>query len=95
MIDLKSVKILQINLEVKMLDQVIVTYCICDEVTKALNIKDDIQCKMSSAEIMTFVLMSATIYGCNYQRTRLIACVHHYFPKILSISQLVRRIVSP
>jgi len=32
-----------------MLDQTIVIYCICDEVSKSLNIKDDSQCKMSTA----------------------------------------------
>lgn len=64
-----------------MLDEKIVVYCICDEVWKAFNIKDDPQCKMS-----------ALYYGCNYQRTRLFSRALKYFPKILSLSQLVRRI---
>jgi len=75
-----------------MLDQMIVTYCICDEIVKSLNIKDDIQCKMSSAEVMTFTVMSAQLYGGNYQRARLMASHHRYFLKVLSLSQLVRRI---
>ena len=45
-----------------MLDQIVVIYCICDEVSKALNVKDDIQCKMSSAEVMTFAMLSANLY---------------------------------
>ncbi|MBT3394673.1 MAG: transposase [Waddliaceae bacterium] len=36
-----------------MLDQAIVIFCICDEASKSLNIKDDSQCKMSTAEVMT------------------------------------------
>jgi len=75
-----------------MLDQVIVIYCICDEVVKTLGIKDDIQCKMSTVEVMTFAIMSAQLYGGNYRRTRLVAQCHNYFYKILSLSQLVRRI---
>lgn len=75
-----------------MLDQIIVIYCICDEISKALNVKDDIQCKMSSAEVMTFAMLSANLYGCDYRKTRLVARAHRYFPKILSHSQLVRRI---
>lgn len=75
-----------------MLDQVTVIYCISDEVVKSLNHKDDVQCKMSTAEVMTFAIMSAMIYGCNYKVTRLVALSHRYFTKILSHSQLVRRI---
>jgi len=75
-----------------MLDQIVVIYCICDEVSKSLNIKDDSQCKMSSAEIMTFAILSANLYGGDYRKTRLVASAHGYFPKILSHAQLVRRI---
>ena len=75
-----------------MLDQMIIIYCICDEATKFCNIQDDIQCKMSSAEIMTFAIMTAEMYGGNYQRARLVSVNHRYFSNILSLSQLVRRI---
>ena len=75
-----------------MLNQTIVIFCICDELVKTLNIKDDIQCKMSSAEVMTFAIMSATLYGCDYRKTHLVSSAHHYFSEILSHSQLVRRI---
>jgi len=75
-----------------MLDQTIVIYCICDEITKALNIKDDPQCKMSIAEVMTFALMAATLFGGDYRRTHFMARHHRYFPNLLSHSRLVRRI---
>ena len=78
--------------EVAVVDQVIVTYCICDEIVNAFNITDDIQCKMTTAEVMTFAIMSALLYGCDYRKTRLIASVYRYFPKILSHSRIVRRI---
>jgi len=75
-----------------MLSRIVGVYCVCDEVVKALNIKDDVQCKMTSAEVMTFALMSAMIYRCDYKTTRLVSLAHRYFPKILSHSQIVRRI---
>ena len=77
-----------------MLDQTVVIYCICDELIRFLNIKDDPQCKMSTAEIITFAIMSAILYGSDYKKTRLVASHHKYFKNILSNSQIVRRIHS-
>ena len=56
-----------------MLDQMVVIYCLCDETLKALNFKDDLQCKMTTAEIVTFSLMSAIIFGGDYRKSRLMA----------------------
>ena len=75
-----------------MLDQISAIYCISDELLKTLNYKDDPQCKMSTAEIMTFSIMSAMIYGCNYKTTRLVSKTQKFFKNILSHSQIVRRI---
>ena len=75
-----------------MLDHAVVIYCVCDEVCQSLNIRDDIQCKMTSAEVMTFAILSAMVFGCGYKRTRLIAQYQRLFSAILSHSQLVRRI---
>jgi len=74
-----------------MLDQTIVIYCICDEISKTLRIKDDLQCKMTHAKIMAFALMSATLFGGDYRRAHLMARYHRYFPNLLSHSRLVRR----
>ena len=41
---------------------------------------------------MAFAIISAHFHDCNHQKTRLISKVLHYFPKIISLSQLVRRI---
>lgn len=74
-------------------DQAVITYCVCDEVCKALNVKDDPQCKMSSAEIITFAILAASLFGCDYKRARLmLGGFRSYFKKILSHSQIVRRI---
>lgn len=72
--------------------QAVFIYCLCSDTLLALNYKDDIQCKMTTAEIMTFVIISALHYQCNYKKTRLVVKSFKYFPYILSDSQLVRRI---
>jgi Transposase DDE domain len=72
--------------------QAIFIYCLSDEILKSLHYKDDIQCKMTTAEVMTFVILSALHYQCNYRKTRLVILYHKYFSKILSQSQLIRRI---
>ncbi len=72
--------------------QAIFIYCLSNDALLALNFKDDGQCKMSSAELMTFVIISALHYQCNYRKTRLVMLSQRYFLKILSHSQLVRRI---
>lgn len=75
-----------------MLDAAVVIYCICDEVWKTFGSIDDLQCKMTSPEVMAFSIISAQYYGTNYCRTRLISKALNYFPQILSLGQLVRRI---
>lgn len=75
-------------------EQIITIYCMCDEVVAAMGIKDDPQCKMSTAEVITFALFSALHYQADYRRTRLVASYCCYFRNILSHSRIVRRIHS-
>jgi DDE family transposase len=72
--------------------QAIFIYCLCHEIIRSWNIKDDAQCHMNTAEVMTFVIISALHYQCNYRKTRLVMISHRYFSNILSYSRLVRRI---
>lgn len=72
--------------------QAIEIYCICDEVIKCFGIVDDPQCKMSTCEVMTFALLSATHFCGEYKKTRLASIACRYFSKILSFSRLVRSI---
>lgn len=73
-------------------EQAIVIYYICDEVAKSFGIRDNSQSKMSTSEIMAFAILSAMHFQCDYKKTRLISMTLKYFKKILSSSQLVRRI---
>jgi hypothetical protein len=73
--------------------QIIFIFCLCDEFLKSIGFQDDRQCRMSTAEIMTFALTSALFFQCNYQRTRLFFLSHKYFSYVLSHSVINRRIL--
>jgi len=72
--------------------QAIFIYCLCSDLLENLNHKDNEQAQMNSAEIMTFVIISALFHQCNYKKTRLVVFALRFFPKILSYSRLNRRI---
>jgi IS5 family transposase len=72
--------------------QAIFIYCLCSDVLQSLNHKDNEQAQMTSAEIMTFVILSALFYQCNYKKTRVVVQSLRFFPKILSYSRINRRI---
>ena len=42
-----------------MKDQITTFYVLCDEYLKAIGHKDDIQCRMSTAEVMTTAMCAA------------------------------------
>ena len=77
-----------------MIDQSIVVYCICDEVCKVLRVRDDIQCKMTTAEIMTFAIYAASACYGDYKRARLFVSYQKMFMSLLSYSRLIQRIHS-
>ena len=45
-----------------MQDQITIIYCVCDEILKVLAHKDDAQCQMNTAEIMTTGLVAALFF---------------------------------
>ena len=59
--------------------QIIFIRCLCDEFLKASNHCDDEQCKMYTAEIMTFAICSALFFHGNFARTRSFFLGHHSF----------------
>jgi hypothetical protein len=75
-------------------EQAIAIYCICQEIANSFGLIDDSQCKMKTCEVMTFALLLAIHYQCDYKKTRLVSIVLRFFPNILSHSRLIRRIHS-
>ena len=72
--------------------KLIVTYVVCDDVVKKLEIKDDIQARMSIAEVMTTAIFAAREYSDNIEKARIALKRSGDIPSMLSKSQLNRRL---
>lgn len=70
----------------------IIAYVVCDDTLKIMNIKDDIQCAMSTAEVMTTAIVAAIEYSGNIEKARRALYSKYYIPNMLSKSQLNRRL---
>ena len=46
--------------------RIILIYCMCDDLLKALNHREDPQCRLCDAEIMTIAIVAALYFGGNY-----------------------------
>ena len=77
-----------------MQDTITTVYCVCDEVLNALGHQDDIQSRMSSAEIMLVPIVAALYYRSNHALTRQFLFQHHYFKSCLCASRFGRRLRS-
>jgi len=75
-----------------MADQIILIYCLCADLLKALDHKEDPQCRMSDAEVMTTGLVAALFFG----GKQILACAmlkeQKYISGMLSKSQFCRRL---
>ena len=72
--------------------QIVAVYCLCADMLSALHHRNDPQCHLTDAEIMTIALVAALFFGGNYT----VACAflhqHHYMPRMLSASRYSRRL---
>ena len=65
-------------------EEAIFIYCLADSIVKSARIKEDPQCLMTHAEIITFVMISALYYRCNYAMTRKVIALEFGHFKSLS-----------
>jgi len=72
--------------------EAIFIYCLADAIVQAHGLNDEPRTKMTHAEIITFVMISALFYQCNYKLTRLVTLSCKLFSSPLSQSRLNRRI---
>jgi hypothetical protein len=72
--------------------QIVGIYCLCDDLLKALRHRDDPQCQMSDAEVMTTVLVAAFFFGGSHEHARALLDGPRYVPRMLSKSRLSRRL---
>lgn len=73
-------------------DKILSIYCLCDDLLKALSHREDPQCQMSDAEIMTTAIVATYCFGGNYAQACRFLQLPQYFPDMLSKSQFNRRL---
>jgi hypothetical protein len=75
-------------------EKVITIYCLCADFLVAWGIVDDAQSQMSTAEVMTVVLVAAALFTGNQERGRLFLSAFGFVPKsrMLSKGRLNRRL---
>ena len=69
-------------------------YCLCDDFLISEGWRDDPQCTMSTAEVMTAALTAAAFFSGSYERSCEFLEEHGYMPVMLSKSQFSRRLGS-
>ena len=72
--------------------KIILIYCVVSDFIKYLKLSDSENFRMSNAEVITHVVVSAMFFQGNHENSRQFLHVHGYVANILSKSQLNRRI---
>ncbi len=72
-------------------DTIPAIYCLCDDLLQALSHREDSQCEMSDAEVMTTALVTALFFGGNHERAHQLLASLRNVPHMLSRSRLSRR----
>ena len=72
--------------------QIIAIYVICDELTKQCGIKDNRQAQMTTAEIMTSVLVAAELFGGNQTKACRFLKTYGHIRSMLGSSRFNRRL---
>ena len=73
-------------------DKIIATFCLCDDLLKAIHHQEDPQCHMNDAEIMTTALVAALFFRGNHECARAMLKEQGYIPRMLSKSRFSRRL---
>lgn len=73
-------------------DNVVLIYCLCDDIIKASGHRDDPQCRMTDAEICTVSIIAMIEYGGNFEKARNYLKKHGYIPDMIGKSRFNRRL---
>jgi len=73
-------------------DKIIATFCLCDDLLKAMHHQEDRQCQMNDAEIMTTACIASLFFRGNHESARAMLQQHNYIPHMLSKSRFSRRL---
>ncbi|MGH9857003.1 MAG: IS982 family transposase [Acidobacteriota bacterium] len=72
--------------------QIVLVFCMSDDMFKAINHREDPQCRVCDAEIMTIAIVAALYYGGNYALSRTFLKEQGYIPGMLGKSRFSRRL---
>jgi len=82
----------KLKTEESMDEHIIAIYCLCDDLLRALQHREDPQCEMSDAEVMTTAIVAATDFRGNFEKARQYLHAPAYIPRMLSKSRFNRRL---
>src|SRR5688572_15874927 len=72
--------------------QIIAVYCLTADMLQALGHRDDSQCQLIDAEVMTIAIVAAMFFGGNYALASCFLHEQQYMRRMLSPSQFNRRL---
>ena len=73
-------------------EKIITLYCVCADFLTAFGHHEDVQSRVSTAEVMTTALVAAALFHGNQERSRLFLREYGYIPRMLSKGQFNRRL---
>ena len=73
-------------------DKIIATFCLCDDLLKAMHHPQDRQCQMNDAEIMTTAFVASLFFRGNHESARAMLQQYGYIPHMVSKSRCSRRL---
>jgi hypothetical protein len=71
-------------------DKIIATFCLCDDLLKAMHHQENRQCQMNDAEILTTAFTAALFCRGNHESARAMLKQHGYIPDMVSKSRFNR-----
>jgi len=73
-------------------DKIVATFCLCDDLLKAIHHHMDKQGQMNDAEVMTTALVAALFFRGKHESARAMLKEYGYIPQMLSKSRFSRRL---
>lgn len=73
-------------------DRIVAVYCLCADMLQALHHRDDPQCHMGDAEVMTVALVAALFFAGKYVAASAFLAEYGYMPRMVSRSRFNRRL---
>ena len=72
--------------------EIVATFCLCDDLLKAMHHQEDRQRQMNDAEIMTTALIASLFFRGNHESARAMLKQYGYIPHMLSKRRFSRRL---